>query len=81
MLTVGGMKIMSLSLFLELRTSFELDVQLSLACNLGKVDTTLSNVLKFVHCFEICFFPCHLAVNPTGRATCSVIFVSVHSVS
>ena len=48
--------------FLELRTSFEQDMQLSPACNLGKVDTTLLSVLKFVHYFEICF-SYHLAVT------------------
>lgn len=36
-------------------------MQLSPACNLGKVDTTLSSVLKFVNCLEICF-SCHIAV-------------------
>ena len=48
--------------FLELRTSFEQDMQLSPACNLGKVATALSSALKFVHYFEICF-SYHLAVT------------------
>lgn len=34
--------------FLELRTSFEQDVQLFLACSLGKVDTTLLSGLLIV---------------------------------
>lgn len=54
MLTVGGTDTPSLS-FPAAEDSLEQDVRLFLACNVGKVDTTLSSVLKFVDCLEICF--------------------------
>lgn len=54
MLTVGGMKIMSLSPFLSRGLHLN-KMQLFLACDLGKVDTSSVSVLKFF--FWNTFFP------------------------